>query len=182
MKMLPSTVSTNTKPLSGAVCEDVWNLTEMTGLLTLLPGFGDHEREQSEACIGDSTPETLLATAANLSVVKHIWPRLSSAAIFSLRAWSLSQFYISQEAAIADPILLEVSNEAIMESRLNYKADCTMFLQLFELHFPETSLSTNAHAALCRAVHEMMMMGAIVPDLGIERTVNKFTTLLFLDA
>ena len=44
----------------------------------------------------------------------------------------------AQEAAIADRILLEVSNEAIMESRLNYKADCAMFLQLFELHFPET--------------------------------------------
>ena len=28
----------------------------------------------------------------------------------------------------------------------------------------------------------MMMMGAIVPDLGLERTVNKFTTLFFLDA
>ncbi len=32
------------------------------------------------------------------------------------------------------------------------------------------------------AVHEMMMMGAIVLDLGIERTVNKSTSLLFLDA
>ncbi len=53
---------------------------------------------------------------------------------------------------------------------------------MFVVHFPETSLSTNAHAAFCRAVHEMMMMGAIVPDLEIERTVNKFTLLLFLDA
>ena len=156
MKMLPSTVSTNTKPLSGALCEDVWNLTQTIGLLPLLPGFGDHEREQLEACVGDSNRETLPATAANLGVIKLIWLRLSSAAIFSLRAWSLSQFSISQEAAIADPIhLLEVSNEAIVESRLNYKAGCTLFLQLFELHFPETSLSTNAHAALCRAVHEM---------------------------
>ena len=65
-------MSTNTKPLSGVVCEDVWNLTETIGLLTSLPGFGDHERGQLEACIGDSTPETLLATAANLGVVKHI--------------------------------------------------------------------------------------------------------------
>jgi hypothetical protein len=132
-----------------------------------LPGFGDHEREQLDACIGDSSPETLPVTAANLGDVKHIWLRLSLAAILSLRAWSLSQFYISQEAAIADPILLEVTNEAIMESRLNYKADLPVFLQLFELHFPETSLSTNAYATLCRAVHEIMMMGAIVPDLGI---------------
>jgi hypothetical protein len=77
---------------------------------------------------------------------------------------------------------LEVSNEAMMESRLNYKADCTVFLQLFELYFPKTSLATNAHAALCRAVHGMMMMGDIVSDLEIERTVNKFASLLFLDA
>jgi hypothetical protein len=182
MKMLPSTISTNTKPLFGDVCEDVWNLTGTIGLLILLPGFGDHEIEQLEACVGDSSPKTLPATAANLGVVKHVWLRLSSAAIFSLRAWSLSQFYISQDAAIADPIFLEVSNEAIMDSRLNYKADCTVFLQLFELHFPETSLSTDAHVDLCRAVHEMMMMAAIVPDLGIERTVNKFTSLLFLDS
>ncbi len=103
-----------------------------------MQGFGDHEREQLEACIRDSTPEPLSATAANLGVVKHIWLRLSSFAIFSLRAWSLSQFYISQEEAIADPILLEVVNEAIMESHLNYKADCTVFLQLIELHFPKS--------------------------------------------
>ncbi len=56
------------------------------GLLTLLPGFGDHERELLEVCIGGSTPETLHATTANLRVVKHILPRLSSAAIFSFRA------------------------------------------------------------------------------------------------
>ena len=108
------------------------------GLLTLLPGFGDHERELLEAFIGRSTLETLLATAANLRVVKHILLRLSSTAIFSLRAWWLSQFYISQEEAIAEPILLEITNEEIMKSRLDYKADCTVFLQLFELHFPET--------------------------------------------
>ena len=182
MKMLPSSVSTNTKPLSGVVCEDVWSILETIGLLTLLPGFGDHERELTEACIGGSTPETLPITTDNLRVVKHILLRLSSAEIFSLRAWSLSQFYISQEEAIAEPILLEITNEEIMKARLDYKADCTVFLQLFELHFPETSLSTNAHAALCRAVHEMMMMGAIVPDLGIERTVNKLPSRLLLDA
>ncbi len=56
------------------------------GLLTLLPGFGDHERELLEACIGGSTPETLPATAANLRVVKQILLRLSTVAIFSLRA------------------------------------------------------------------------------------------------
>ena len=147
-----------------------------------MPGFGDHEREQLAACIRDSTPGTLHATAANLGDIKHIWLRLSSVAIFSLRASSLGQFSISQEAAIADPILLKVSNEAIMESRLNYKADCTVFLQLFELHFLETSLLTSAHAALSRSVHEMMMMGAIDLDLVIERTVKKFNSLLFLDA
>ncbi len=108
MKMLPSIVSDNTKPLSRDVCGDVWNLTETIGLLTLLPGFGDHERELLEACIGGSTLETLPATAANLRVVNHILLRLFSAAIFSLRAWSLSQFYISQEEAIAEPILLRL--------------------------------------------------------------------------
>ena len=97
MKMLPSTVLTNTKPVSGDVCEDVWNLTETIGLLTLLLGLNNHEREQLEACIGESTPETLPITAANLGVVKHMWLRLSSAIFFSLRAWSLSQFYISQK-------------------------------------------------------------------------------------
>ncbi len=59
------------------------------GLLTLLPGFSDHEREQLEACIGDSTPETLPSTAANLGVVKHIWLRLFLVAIVPLSEHAL---------------------------------------------------------------------------------------------
>ncbi len=77
---------------------------------------------------------------------------------------------------------MEITNEEIMKSRLDYKADCTVFLRLFKLHFPETLLSTNAHAALCRTVHEMMIMGAIVLVLGIKRTVNKLPSRLLLDA
>ena len=90
MNMLRSTVSTNTTRLSRVVCEVFWNLTKTIGILTLSSGFGDHERKLLEVCIGDSTPETLPVTAANLGALKHIWLRLSSTEIVSLRAWSLS--------------------------------------------------------------------------------------------
>ncbi len=77
MKMLPSTVSTNTKALSRVVCEDVWNHTKTIGLLALLPGVGDHEREQLEACIGDFiiTNRREAVSDSTVCVQYHNYPR-----------------------------------------------------------------------------------------------------------
>ncbi len=67
---------------------------------------------------------------------------------------------------------LNYANITITQTRNAYRADCAVFLTLFERHFPRTSLSTNAHSAVCRAIYEMEMMGAIIIELGIERTVS----------
>ena len=64
-------------------------------------------------------------------------------------------------------------NNDIKESRNAYRADCAVFLTLFERHFPRSSLSTNAHSTACRVVYEMDMMGALLMELGIERTVSR---------
>ena len=45
LNMVPVSVTTHTKPLSGVVGEDILNLTEVFWLLTLLPGFEQHERK-----------------------------------------------------------------------------------------------------------------------------------------
>ena len=105
--------------------------------------------------------------------MKRIWLRISSAAIFSLRCWSLAGLRCTKARADEDPDYLNAVNNAIKESRNAYRADCAVFLTLFERHFPRSSLSTNAHSAACRAVYEMDMMGALLMELGIERTVSK---------
>ncbi len=63
-------------------------------------------------------------------------------------------------------------NNVITKSRNAYKADCIIFSTLFESHFPRASLSTNAHSSACRVVYEMEMMGALLMELGMERTVS----------
>ncbi len=64
LNMVPTSVTNHTKPLSGAVCEDIFNLNEVFGLLTLLPGFEEHERELLQAAEGaSSSPNTLHQTA-----------------------------------------------------------------------------------------------------------------------
>ncbi len=45
-------------------------------------------------------------------------------------------------------------------------------MSLMEVHFPRTSLSTNAHSVVCRAKYDMEMMGALLMELEIERTVS----------
>ena len=73
MVMMPASVTTHTKPLSGIVCEDILNLTEVCGLLTLLPGFEEQERELLQDAEGvASSPDTLHGSANNLHVMKHI--------------------------------------------------------------------------------------------------------------
>ena len=171
--MVPASVTNHTKPLSGAVCEDILNLTEVFGLLTLLPGFEEHERELLEAAQGaSSSPDTLHETANNLQVIKQIWLRVCSAAIFSLRCWSIGGLRCTKDVADADPELLYAVNERIKMTRYEYVADCNVLMSLLEVHFPRTSLSTNAHSAVCRAKYEMEMMGALLMELGIERTVS----------
>ena len=177
--MIPASVTTHTKPLSGTVCEDILNLTEVFGLLTLLPGFEEHERELLQAAEGSSSsPDTLHETTNNLQVIRHIWLRICSAAIFSLRCWSMKKLRCTKDAADEDPGNLDDVNRRIAASRYEYEADCTMFLALFEVYFPRTSLSTNAHSAACRAKYEMEMMGALLLELGIERTVS-YHSLIF---
>jgi hypothetical protein len=75
---------------TGAVCEDILNLTEIFGLLTLLPGFEEHERELLKAAeVASFSPDTLHETANDLHVIKQTWLRISSAAIVSLLCWSM---------------------------------------------------------------------------------------------
>ena len=45
-------------------------------------------------------------------------------------------------------------------------------MPLTEVHFPQTSLSTNAHSVVYCAKYEMEMMGALLMELGNERTVS----------
>ena len=170
--MLPANVKTNTKPLSGSVCEDIQNLTEVFGLLTLLLGFEDHEKDLLLSSGSSSHPNTLQHIASNLQVVKHIWLRISSAAIFSLRSWAQQGLRCTKEESDLIPGLLQDTNETIKRTREEYKSDCFVFLKLFETHFPHSSLSTNAHSAICRVVYEMEMMWALIMELGIERTVG----------
>jgi hypothetical protein len=98
--------------------------------------------------------------------------RISSAAIFSLRCWSMSGLQCTKDVAGADPELHWCVNERITWTRNDYVADCKVFMSLMEVHFPRTSLSTNAHSAVCRAKYEMEMMGALLMELGFERTVS----------
>ena len=101
---MPASVTAHTKPLSGTVCEDILNLTEVFGLLTLLPGFEEQERELLQDAEGNvSSPDTLHGTVNNLHVMKHIWLRISSVAIFSLRCWSLARLRCTK--AQADEVL-----------------------------------------------------------------------------
>jgi hypothetical protein len=59
------------KTLSGDVCENILNLKEVSGILTLLLGFEEHERELLQASEGaSSSPDTLHETANNLQVIK----------------------------------------------------------------------------------------------------------------
>jgi hypothetical protein len=109
-------------------------------------------------------------TANNLQGIKQIWLRISSAAIFSLRCWSMDELQCPKDVAGADPELLLCVNERIKWTRNDYVADCKVFTSLMEVHFPRTSLSTNAHSDVCRAKYEMEMMGALLMELGIERT------------
>ena len=72
--MVPASVTTHTKPLVGVVCENILNLFEFFGLLTLLPSFEEHERELLQVAEGaSSSPDTLHETANNLQVIKQIW-------------------------------------------------------------------------------------------------------------
>ncbi len=119
-----------------------------------------------------SSPYTLHGTANNLHVMKHIWLRICSAAIFSLRCWSLGGLRCTKTRADEDPDYFNGVNIAIAQSRNAYRADCEVFLTLFERHFPRSLLSTNAHSAACRAIYEMEMVGALIMELGIERTVS----------
>jgi len=57
LNMVPASVATRTKPLSGTVFEDILNLTEIFGLLTLLSGFEEHERELLQAAEGASSSQ-----------------------------------------------------------------------------------------------------------------------------
>jgi len=169
-KLFPASSKSSTKPLSGAICEDIWNLIETYSLLCVLPGFGDHEVDLLTTTRGSNNPSSLQESASNLKAFMHVWLRLSSATLFSLRGWALLVCTDDMEAA--NPGTLDRVNQAIKEARENYKADITVALQLMEIHFPKSSLSSNAHSAVCRAVHEMAMMGAILPELGIERLVS----------
>jgi hypothetical protein len=169
-KLFPVSSSSSTKPLSGAMCEDIWNLTETYSLLCVLPGFGDHEVDLLTSMRGRNHPDSLQEAASNLKVFLQIWLRLSSATLFSLRAWSL--FVCTKAMEDAEPGTLDRVNRAIKQCRDNYKADITVAMQLMEIHFPKSCLSSNAHSAVCRAVHEISMMGAILPELGIERLVS----------
>jgi hypothetical protein len=171
---MPASVTTHTKPLSCTVCEDILNLTEVFGLLTLLLGFKEQERELLQDAEGNaSSPDTLHGTANNLHVMKHTRLRISSASIFSLRCWSLAEFRCTTAQAGKVLFALNHVNNAITESRNAYMADCTVFLTLFERHFPRASLSTNAHLVACQVVYEMDMMGSLLMELGIEKTVSK---------
>ena len=113
LNMVPASVTNHTKPLSGAVCEDnMLNLTEVFGLLTLLPGFEERERELLQAAErASSSPNILHETSNNLEVIKKIWLRISSAAIFSLRCWSVGGLQCTKEVADADHELLYCVNE-----------------------------------------------------------------------
>jgi hypothetical protein len=115
LNMVPASVTNHTKPLSGVVCEAILNLTEVFGLLTLLPCFEEHERELLQAAEGaSSSPDTLHETANNLQVMKQIWLRISSAAIFSLRCWSMGELQCTKDdEAGADLELLLCVNERI---------------------------------------------------------------------
>ena len=121
--------------MSGAVCEDILNLSEVFGLLTLLPGFEEHERELLHVAKGASYfPNTLHEAANNLQVVKNIWLRICFAAILSLRCWSIGGLRCTKDVADADPELLDVVNQRIAATRYEYVADCNVFMSLFEVH------------------------------------------------
>jgi len=73
----------------------------------------------------------------------------------------------------AEPGTLDRVNRAIKQCRDNYKADTTVAMRLItEIHFPKSCVASNAHSAVCRAVDEMSVMDAILPELGIERLVS----------
>jgi hypothetical protein len=77
LNTVPTSVTTHTKHLSGVVCEDILNLTEVFWLLTLILGFEEHERELLQTAEGaSSSPDTLHETANNLQVIKQIWLRI----------------------------------------------------------------------------------------------------------
>ena len=79
--------------------------------------------------------------------------------------------YCTQATEDAEPGILTRINRQIMEARQWYVADITVAFQLIEIHFPPQCCSSNGHTAVCRATNEMPMMGAILPELGFERTV-----------
>jgi len=146
LSVVPASVTTRTKPVSGVVYEDILNLTEIFGLLTLLLGFEEHERGLLQAAEGaSSSPGTLHETANNMQAIKQIWLRIYSFAIFSLRCWSIGGFQSTKVVADVDPELLYRVNERRKGARYEYVADCNVFMSLMEVHFPRTSLSTNAH-------------------------------------
>mgnify|MGYP006213078299 CR=1 FL=1 len=101
-------------------------------------------------------------TSNNLEVIKQIWLRISSAAIFSLRCWSLRGLQCTKDVADVDLELLWCVNERIKCTRYDYVADCKVFMSLMEVNFPRTSLSTNAHSVVCRVKYEMEMTGALL--------------------
>ena len=113
LNTVPASVTTHTKPLSGVVCEDILNLIEVFGLLTLLPGFEKHERELLQAAEGASSSlNTLHETANNLQVIKQIWLCICSAAILSLRCWSMGGLRCTNDMADAYPDFLKPRTNA----------------------------------------------------------------------
>ncbi len=165
--MMPASVTAYAKPLSDTICEDILNLIEVFELLTLLHGFREQERELLQDAEGNaSSPCTLHGAANNLHIMKHIWLRISFVAIFSLRCWSLARLRCTKARAGEVRGALNHVNNVITESRNAYRADCAVFLTLFERHFPRASLSTNVHSAAFRAIYEMDMLGALLMELG----------------
>ena len=76
-KMVPASVTNHTKPLSGAVCEDILNLTEVVGLLTLLPGFEEHERELLHASEGSSSSPGIMFKSSSKNGCVFVLPQYS---------------------------------------------------------------------------------------------------------
>ena len=165
----PSAATSATKPLSGWICEDVWNCVETTGLLTMSAAFGPSERGLLAAGLGRNPDNEIVAAVGNLDACSRIWWRLNSAILFSLRTWSTQT--CTQDLEDRFPGTLERVNQLIRESRDNYKADIFIAFTLMEIHFPKSSLSSNGHTAVCRGTHELETLGAHLPELGIERTV-----------
>ena len=118
-KLFPVFASSSTKPLSGAICEDIWNLTETYSLLCILPGFGDRELDLLTSMRESSHPDSMLEASSHLKAFMQVWLRLSSATLLSLRDWAL--LVCTKAMEDANPGTLEQINQDIKEARENYK-------------------------------------------------------------